>query len=351
VRDLKLHLFLKSPKGSPRLVRELKRKVLQIRAGRDSAVAGIYYSTGDNGAKPSYLNRMFKAETNRSINDGKPFPELLIGRHFWNFVGGEKGYEQVLKGLEQAGRKLRNRYDIYAGLADSPAQIGQSIGTAGPNRSTSASRDQRFSGDDLRKADLKAASLKGALFEDVNAFQANLQRANLRKAVFTGKSGTTIFEEANFRDADLRQARLNGDFTGADFSRADLRGADLSGGYFERADFRGALLHGARFRKEEQTADFRNANLRGVDFRGVEPAGEPDMRYVNFAGSDLRKARFDGADLETAYLAETRLEGTSFHRCHLESASFSGSKGIRFEDRQPADAETRGRVRHLPDEH
>ncbi|HOK51496.1 MAG TPA: TdeIII family type II restriction endonuclease, partial [Bacteroidales bacterium] len=39
--------------------------------------------------------------------------ELLVGKEFWDFLGGENAYEDLLECFEQAGIVLREEIDSY----------------------------------------------------------------------------------------------------------------------------------------------------------------------------------------------------------------------------------------------
>jgi len=39
--------------------------------------------------------------------------ELLVAEEFWNFIGGENAYEQLLDIFERVGKKLRHEIDNY----------------------------------------------------------------------------------------------------------------------------------------------------------------------------------------------------------------------------------------------
>ncbi len=39
--------------------------------------------------------------------------ELMVGEEFWNFIGGDNSYEDLLKCFEQVGIEMRDEIDTY----------------------------------------------------------------------------------------------------------------------------------------------------------------------------------------------------------------------------------------------
>ncbi|MCA1631960.1 MAG: TdeIII family type II restriction endonuclease, partial [Acidobacteria bacterium] len=58
-----------------------------------------------------YEPKPYSRWTMKGMLDVKPDSQLLVAQEFWNFIGGDGAYEQLLNVFEQVGIELRPEID------------------------------------------------------------------------------------------------------------------------------------------------------------------------------------------------------------------------------------------------
>lgn len=97
----------------------------------------------------------------------------------------------------------------------------------------------------------------------------------------------------------------------------DLSGMDLAGENFKEIDLERVNFEGCNL----QAADFEAANLKGANFRGA----------------DLQNADFSEADIYRADFTNANLTGARFDETLMDSADFTGAKGLVLGDEETAE--------------
>ncbi|MBM9514238.1 pentapeptide repeat-containing protein [Desulfogranum marinum] len=88
----------------------------------------------------------------------------------------------------------------------------------------------------------------------------------------------------------------------------DLSGMDLAGENFKKIDL--------------ERVNFEECNLQGADFE------EANLKGANFRGADLQNADFSEADIYRADFTNANLTGARFDQTLMDSADFTGAKGL-----------------------